>query len=414
MDTRGCSTPPRPRNARRLRTATPASIASSNPGKVRSGCSGNTASAGSNSASNTARAWPSSPDHSRRAPGSSGVLARASAAWMRAARASAGVAASAATKSSSGVKQAAIWSMKARAPSDRAIVRSPSTPSGGAGPRRPSRSSPRAASRQEAGVRVAAASGCFSSDSSGTGRKPSATAWASRRRNTAGGVAARGSPALSSATMPNRPSSTATLPARSRSGVTSATRRSGVCNAPRRMRAMAKASSCWSAGARRDSPAGSAVNGSRHVPRALAGSRARCSTAVRLGGAAAAAGCGWTSPRRASSPFSSRRRPDCGWLSSSASHEASGSARSRPGSTTCPRGSPATTRNSRATAGMPPVEPAAKIRPAGAVCCQARACASSNCTCRAAGFISPCSDSQSGQARVTMVRNVSVMPQCWA
>ena len=76
--------------------------------------------------------------------------------------------------------------------------------------------------------------GCFSSAKSGTGAKSSATARTSRRKNTAGGVSANGSPALSSATMPKRNNAAATRPARSRSGVTSAARAPGVSSASRK------------------------------------------------------------------------------------------------------------------------------------------------------------------------------------
>ena len=74
----------------------------------------------------------------------------------------------------------------------------------------------------------------------------------------------------------------------------------------------------------------------------------------------------------------------------------------------------ATTPSNRATAGMPAVVPAISTGSSGGSSSHARACACSRATCRAAGFITPFSASQSGQMSVTMCRNFSVCAQCAA
>ncbi len=180
---------------------------------------------------------------------------------------------------------------------------------------------------------------------------------------------------------------------------------------------MAAASSCWSAGASRQSRSGGAGFAACHPDSAAAGSRASRSRPARESGTAlAAAGHGRTSPRVACRPVSRRRSPACGWVSPSASHAASSSAVSRPGRTTRPFGRLATARSRRATAGMPPVVPATHTGVSGGASAQACAWASSRATCRAAGFIRPCSASQSGHIAVTIRRKASVLPQCsaWA
>ena len=180
---------------------------------------------------------------------------------------------------------------------------------------------------------------------------------------------------------------------------------------------MATASSCWSAAARRDKPGWpptATAGEARQASSAIAGSSARLSSATRSGGVTDGASQAVTSPRRAPSAVSRRRRPACGWESSSASQAASSNARSSPGSTTRPPGMRDTTRSKRATAGMPPVDPAASVGYSGGWSAQARACASSRATWRAAGFIRRLSASHAGQDVVTISRKRSVMPQCWA
>ena len=65
---------------------------------------------------------------------------------------------------------------------------------------------------------------------------------------------------------------------------------------------------------------------------------------------------------------------------------------------------------------MPAVVPAISTGWSGGWSCQARACASSKATIRAAGFIRPLSANQAGQAWVTISRNFRISAQCaaWA
>ena len=80
-------------------------------------------------------------------------------------------------------------------PASRSAASSPAMPGAGRGPRSSSSSSRRASARQISGARPHAASGCFSSASSGTGAKSCATASSMSRRKMPGGVRFKGSPA---------------------------------------------------------------------------------------------------------------------------------------------------------------------------------------------------------------------------
>ena len=207
MNTRGCSVPSRPRSARRLRTTAPSSTASSNPGST---------SRALVRQQRQRRLHLGQPCRQRLAflagpqPGRAGQFVRGGESFGRfdqrgqappratarsRRRSAAPVPGSASSRSSN-----ATASGSARVRSS--ARRSPARPGLGRGPRRQASSRSRAAARQAAGDRPAAASGCFSSASSGTGASSSATARTSRRRNTAGGVSASVSPALSSATTP--------------------------------------------------------------------------------------------------------------------------------------------------------------------------------------------------------------------
>ena len=217
---------------------------------------------------------------------------------------------------------------------------------GRAAPRVPARAPPRGRRPADS---PAAASGCFSSASSGTGASRAATAAASRRRNTAGGVSASVSPALSSATTPQRSSSAATRPASARSGVTSAARRPA---APARRAGSAR----WRPlpPARRRRPGGigrrcCAAPGARQAASAAAGSSAWRSEATRAGRRQRTCRpSSATSPRVAPSPASRCRSPACGCVVVQRVPGRRVRSRSSPGSTTGPCGRRATTPQQRA------------------------------------------------------------------
>ena len=283
MKIRGCSTPPRPRSARRLRTTSPCRIASSKPGSTPRRRSGMAAPASCISARRVARASPSSAAHSRAGPPVSSVAASRSAASTTAPNASAGAISIAESNRRAGSRHASKRDKNAAVEevgpaSLSTICRNPLMPRIGRGPRRHSVSSARAACRQATGLMPAPQRGCFNNAKSGTGANSSATARTSRRKNTAGGDSANGSPALSSATIPKRSNAAATRPARLRSGVTSAARTPGVSSASRSTRAMACASCCWSAAVSRHNPSTATGPWSIQSSRALAGSNARDSS----------------------------------------------------------------------------------------------------------------------------------------
>ena len=247
---------------------------------------------------------------------------------------------------------------------------------------------------------------------------PRRTARASRRRNTAGGVSAKGSPALSSATTPWRSSSAATRPASSRSGVTSAARAPGVSRASRRTRAMAAASSCWSAGLRR-------------VTSVQRWRRVGAPGVQRLGRQQRAAERGealWRHRRcrlHWPGPHVAARRAEAGQQAAQAGLRM-GFVQRVPGRLVHRRypepaarparcGSRATTRSRRATAGMPPVVPATSTGSIGRSAFPrrrpARSAARPGARPGSSGRSRPAS---SGQAAVTMCRNCSVRAQCAA
>ena len=115
MNTRGCSAPAPPRNARRVRTTAPSSTASSRPGRTPRGWSPSTGSAACTADRAVASASPSSPAHSRDGPGRSSVAASRSAAAIRPASMSAGAASTAAVARSAGSRQVSIRASNAAA-----------------------------------------------------------------------------------------------------------------------------------------------------------------------------------------------------------------------------------------------------------------------------------------------------------
>ena len=288
-------------------------------------------------------------------PAESGVLANASAAEISAAMASAGAAASRSAMASSGAKQTSTCSTNARTRSDFAMARNPATPGGGAGPRKPSRSSRRA---NNAALRRGQTGRRQRMLQQGQQVAPDAMHSPPPAPTAAGTPPAvsqtSGSPALSSATMPNRPNSTATRPAKIpvrgdergtpvrnlqraaqderngqrllllvRSRQLEESRRLDDRSVPPRLQRLGRQQSAVQQGGARGGNQRWAPDGAAHRPASHPAGSAG-------GGARIAGGC---LPARPTT------------------HQ--GSSRSRPGSTTCPFGSPATTFSSRATAGNP-------------------------------------------------------------
>ena len=121
-----------------------------------------------------------------------------------------------------------------------------------------------------------------------------------------------------------------------------------------------------------------------------------------------------TAARSVSSVSSSCLRPYCGWAGVRTRQLASSISRSRPGSTTVPRGRVAITRSRARVAGMLPVEPAATIRRAGAA---ARHCAASSVSrrCRrSAGSRALSSARSCGQASAITASTSRLRSQCSA
>ena len=185
MNTRGCSAPAPPRSARRLRTTAPSSTASSRPGSTPRGWSCSIGSAACTAARRggqrlalLARPQPRGAgqlvgggqtlgglDQRRQHLGRAAPRPRRRGAGRRQAAAPAGPAG----PRSRGVRAAPPACASATAQPGQPGARARAAQAGAA-------PGARAAARQAAGVRPAAASGCFSSASSGTGASCSATA----------------------------------------------------------------------------------------------------------------------------------------------------------------------------------------------------------------------------------------------
>ena len=163
--------------------------------------------------------------------------------------------------------------------------------------------------------------GCLMSESRATGSPGDSTQRIASMKNRAAAACASGEPAESSALMPNRPSSTATRRARSRSPVTRATLRPPSPSASRRATAIASPSSRSLAASTsaifRSAPASSACvtaawfDAQRSVvPAGRNASRTRwLRAAISAGGAAIST----TSPRSTPIASTSAFRPNCGW-----------------------------------------------------------------------------------------------------
>ena len=114
---------------------------------------------------------------------------------------------------------------------------------------------------------------------------------------------------------------------------------------------------------------------------------------------------------------SRRAKPCWGWVGAASARRrqlSSSASRSRQGSTTRPRGMPATTASRSAVAGMLPVEPAAITGPGGGAAIQRAAWAASRRLRRSAGSIAPSSARRAGQRPVTRRRKSKVICQCSA
>ncbi len=317
----------------------------------------------------------------------------------------------------------------------------PASPGAGRGPRSAASSSARTARDQASGSIPAQQSGCLTRASSGTGANSPAAHSASRRRKAPAGTPSSERPALSSATRPWRGSSAATRPARSRSGVTSATLRPGrlrpsaasprarspganASRHPRRASAMPAASACASGASitQRPSSAASHPPGRGRVQGASAscGSSAVPSSSARGEGSRPSVPVqGRMSPGAAPSARRSRRWPAKGWVQA-VRITSSGMAAEAPSSrgiTTAPLGRPrAIRRSSSAAAGMVPPAPmpAAITAPAGGRASHSRRCTRSARTRRRPMSSSSRSFSQARQPSATARRKRVVMRQCSA
>ena len=279
-------------------------------------------------------------------------------------------------------------------------------------------------SRNTAGARPPAASGCFKAASSGTGANSLAARSSTRRRNTPGGVRFNGRPAESSIAMPQRANSAETWRASARSGVTRAAVAPGVSSLRRSSSAIVSASSCTPAQSWRWSPvnaSGGAGESARQASVVAAGriaSPISCSRRAR--GAAASRNAGALSGQlRMSAGVSSNSRSRfasryCGWASSYsiAAHSALSQRRSRPARITAPLSRPATTRISSVIAGTPPVRPAAMTGSHGGLRRHCSAWRASRRLRRSPGSIAPSAARMAGQAFGRISSNLHTTSQC--
>ena len=190
-------------------------------------------------------------------------------------------------------------------------ARIPANPSPGRGPRRHASSSARALARKSEAARPPAASGCFKAASSGRGAIAPATISATSRRKTPGGVSAKGRPAESSISIPQRRNSAATLRASARSGVTRAAVPVSSSRTPRITRAIAPASSWRPAHSIREMPASAAAGGGARDcgrPVSTAGRIASLIKFARAGSVEEISGAGQSSISAGATPSRSRSR----------------------------------------------------------------------------------------------------------